>query len=99
VGINVACASVIFALAYKPPFRSPNGMLVDLQTVDTGDIGEMAEAQSGIEHGVERFLTTLLEEQATLLHLTCTRQEHFDIRGDVIEMAKKLKVNTMYTAG
>lgn len=99
VGINVACASVFFALAYKPPFRSPNSMLVDLQTVDTGDVGEMDEIVSGIESGVERFLRTLLEEGSNMTHIQCKTDQHFDIRGDIIETAKELRVAEFYAVG
>ena len=87
VGINITCASVILAMAYKKPFSSPSSMVVDLQTVENLD-----EVHSGLEKGIENFLSHLLKPDSNLLHMVCSKSENFKYRLCTMPVKKKLKV-------
>lgn len=87
VGINIACASVLMALAYKKPYRAPDRMLVDLQTVETG-----------IEEGLEQFFRSLLQPNDVLIHVKCTK-DHFQIEQPVIDLGIRLGCSQVYSVG
>lgn len=97
VGINIACASVMLALLYKPNFKAPKSMLADLQTIDENP--DNVEVETGIEKGLNRFLETLLEPNSDFLHMVCSSQEQFKVRDSIIEKAKELKISNMYAIG
>jgi hypothetical protein len=86
VGINITSASVIMALAYKPPFYAPKKMIVDLQTISDGE--KVTEGMDVIENGIEdclkRFLTPVIEANSSVLHCVYgSSEEHFGISEDL----------------
>lgn len=91
VGINITCASVILAMAYKKPFNAPSSMVVDLQTVEGFD-----EVHSGLEKGIENFLTHLLEPDSDMLHLVCSKKENFKLEEGIKDIAERIEVNKLY---
>ena len=94
IGLNIASASVFAAFAYKPPYKAPKGLLVDLQTItDTEAYTGMDEVQSGLEKSFEYFMTPLVEPGDTVLH-QIIGQDHFSIRESLILTANNLKAAT-----
>jgi hypothetical protein len=96
VGVNIASASVMLLLAYKTPYRGPRGMLVDLQTEDCDELNEVT---SGIENGVERFLSGLIEPDSNMAHLVCSQEQNFNIKSHVAKVARKCGISQLYQAG
>lgn len=91
VGINITSASVIMALAYKPPYKAPKKMLIDLQTIAEEEsppevLEELTEVSNGIEECLRRLLTPLLTVGSTVLHCIYS-SEHFSIRSHIKSVA------------
>ena len=103
VGINITSASVIMALVYKPPYRAPKKMLVDLQTIVEEEsppevIEELTEIGNGIEECLRRLLTPLLTAGSTVLHCIYS-QEHFSIRSHIKSVASDSGVSKFIEIG
>jgi hypothetical protein len=102
VGANIMSASVFCILAYKPPYRAPKSMLVDLQTIDSlpedESIEGLGEVPSGIENAFDRFLKPLVNQGDTVAHLVLGK-ENFGIRESLINSAKHNLASTFYAVG
>lgn len=103
VGINITSASVIMALAYKPPYKAPKKMLIDLQTIAEEEsppevIEELTEVGNGIEECLRRLLTPLLTVGSTILHCIYS-SEHFSIRSHIKNVASDSGVSKFIEIG
>jgi hypothetical protein len=88
IGVNIGCASVLAVLAYKPPYRSPKSVLVDLQTITESDsLVGLDEVHTGLEKGFQHFLDALVEPDDTLLHAVVSK-DHFNITQALYEIAE-----------
>lgn len=79
VGINIAAASILMTLSYKPPFRAPEKMLVDLQTIEDATLPGLDEIPNGIESGFDQIIQSLVRPGDIVTHALCG-EEHFKIR-------------------
>lgn len=99
VGSNIMSASVMLTYSYKPPYKSPKTMLVDLQTVKESeeliDDG-MDEVVTGIENGFDRFMQSLVESGDTVLHMIVSEQS-FNIETSLKQSAIDLKASNFVT--
>lgn len=99
IGTNILSASVFAALAYKSPYRAPQTMLVDLQTIaDEEPAGGLDEVVSGLEAGFIKFMTALVHSDDTILHMICS-ENHFNMRETIKDAAIDLKAEAFYTVG
>ncbi|MGG6281785.1 hypothetical protein ACQ4M3_09465 [Leptolyngbya sp. AN03gr2] len=98
VGINVAAASVHLTLSYKPPFRAPQTMLVDLHSVDENPLPELSEIPNGIETGFSRIFQSLIQPGDIVVHAICG-ENHFRIRPSLKESALEAGAYGWLTVG
>lgn len=46
VGLNITSASVFAVLAYRPPYKAPSNLIVDLQTIDQNQVKQLGEYEA-----------------------------------------------------
>lgn len=107
IGANITSASVLAAFAYKPPYKAPKQMIVDLQTVDnneeedTSSIMSLTQTEAlpsfddvptGIEIGIERMMMPLVDSQSSVLHAVLSNSPHFNIYDSIYKSCLALKV-------
>ena len=97
-GTNIMSASVFAALAYKSPYRAPESMLVDLQTIGDDPVESLDEVVSGLEAGFIKFMTAISQSNDTILHVVCS-ETHFHMREAIKDAAIDLKASAFYTVG
>jgi len=85
VGINIIAASILILFIYKPPFSHPHNMIADLYTFDESD-SSSPEILSGIENGLSRIITPLINPGDTIAHCTFSDQ-NFSVRPFLKELA------------
>lgn len=98
VGTNILSASVFAILAYKSPYRAPQKMLVDLQTIDEQLLENMDTVVNGLEAGFTKFMTSLVQRGDVVLHMICS-ENHFGMRSALKDSAIELNAKSFYTVG
>ncbi len=99
-GINIGAASALAAFAYKPPYRSPKSLLIDLQTWGgESAIDGMDEIESGIEAGFHRWITTLVEQGDQVAHIVLEPQSQFHIRAALVSSARQAGAECIHCLG
>lgn len=87
IGVNIMTASRLALCCFKSPYRQPQGLVVDLQTV-----GQEEDSQdsvpSGIEAGFEKFLTQFGHAEDVVAHIQLSPSLNFGMRDHLVQTAK-----------
>ena len=102
VGINIVSASIPCLLLYKPPYRVPSKMIVDLQTWSGSEDGLALEGGdevvSGIEQGFAKFMTNVLTTNGRVGHIICSEND-FHIRQHLLDVSKEVFASSFVSIG
>lgn len=87
IGVNIMTASRLALCCYKSPYRQPESLVVDLQTV--GQENEVqTSVESGIEAGFGKFMQQLGHEDDVVGHIQLDASLNFGMRDYLIQTAR-----------